>query len=273
MITGFNVPEGAVQFIGIQWSTFTTFCFFFYLLMMNFQTGGLRSAKQLWGCFKMDLYFLAHPWLRKQYPEDHQVSGFLAIFASAMACVCSLFAFETIWVPLYNYSQFGRVLWPVYFALTKFPLPIIRNSLLFVLPIAMILLLFSLSKDYGMEMRLRINNGWLGLLEIAFLSWIAWITFPHQIFPISSLSASNVIGPTASSFSHANCYVFPSQNFFPQNTYTFYPCSLFGMSYTPPQILGFFSPDNAVHAMNVLTKFATFAAVCFPFMAIARRSR
>jgi len=81
------------------------------------------------------------------------------------------------------------------------------------------------------------------------------------------LGTSDVMGPPGSSFSPDACYTWPSQGFFPQNTYTFYPCSIAGTGYQPKQIPGFFDPNGWTHAVDVLTKFATFAGICYPLLA------
>jgi hypothetical protein len=281
LVTGFNVVEGAVPFIGIQWSTLATFSFFFYLLMVNFQSGGLRGLAQIKLELLSDIRFLKviakHPLqARMRYLNNGVVDPLRAALFSALICVGALFAFESLWVPLYDYFQFGSLMWPVYYAVTSFPPVILRNSILFLCPLFLVPLLFGLILDSGTKerfsVRYRINGQWLGLLTVAAGLWLTWIALPHQTVNFSSLALSQVIGPTAATFSLSNCYIVPAQHLFPQNTYTFYPCSLGGHSYTPPQILGFFDSDPWVHAVNVLTKFASFAAVCFPFMVRVRKN-
>lgn len=268
--TGFNLEEGAVPFIGLQWSTFSTFFFFFYAMMFNFQIGGIRTFTQFKEGLKADLGYLVR-FDRKSYPETHALNGWVAVVVSAMACVAATFAFESLWVLLYDFFQFGSFGWPVYYAVTRFPLPIIRNTVLFALPVGFILLIFSVMRDYKLNIKLRMTGASLLILGLTFSIWAFWLTMPHQVVALSSLTASQVIGPQANTFTLASCYVFPKEQLFPQNTYTFYPCALYGKSYTPPQILGFFDPDPWVHVVNVLAKFATFAAVCFPLMAFVRR--
>lgn len=283
-ITGFNVMEGAVPIIGIQWSTFATFTFFYYLLMVNFQAGGLNHFSDLKTNFKQDLGFLGrvfrHPkGIRDAYPNQGVLDGIRAMLLSSLICLGALFLFEAIWVPLYDYFQFGSVMWPVYMA--SMPSgqvsPLIRNMVLGIFPLALmplalrLLSLDSPTKD-RFQVKWRLDSGLVLLMAIGFAFWGLWITFPHQAMSTANLAASQVMGLTSSSFSLTNCYVWPSQGFFPQNTYTFYPCAVQGTSYTLPQIMGFFNPDNWLHLVNVLTKFCTFAAICYPFMAIVRRN-
>ena len=265
-VTGFNLVEGGVPVIGIQWSTFATFSFFFWLLMANFQSGvsslsdvGREAKKDALSLFAT----LRHPLkARESYQSGGRFPSLAAFAVSLLVCMAATFLFESIWVPLYDYFQFGSVVWPVYYAIVSPPV-IIRNVGLFILPLALAMTILSFKQWYSVKYRLR---GWPISIMFASLLWVNWILMPHSIVSPTSLPASGVIGPQAAGFSLASCYVWPSQGLFPQNTYTFYPCSLLGKSYTPPQILGFFNPDDGVHAVNVLTKFFTFAAVCFPFM-------
>jgi hypothetical protein len=286
-ITGFNIVEGAVPLIGLQWSTFATFSFFFYLIMVNFHEGGLENMEELKQNLVYDIKFLKvifrHPRTARSlyqnqylYRNKSVLDPLRAALVATLLCISALFLFESIWVPLYDYFQFNSIAWPVYFAVTSFPPVILRNVGLFVIPLVLVPLVFSVTLDsptkerFSVRWRSDFAALWLVILAASF--WLAWITFPHQIVDSTSLKAVQVIGPEAMTFSLSNCYIFPAQHFFPQNTYTFYPCSLYGQNYTPPQILGFFDSDPWVHLVNVLTKFATFAAVCYPFMGRVRRN-
>ena len=281
-ITGFNIMEGAVPIIGIQWSTFATFTFFFYLLMVNFQRGGLDCLAELKANIKQDFGFLArvftHPrGIRDAYPNEGIMDGIRAMLLSSLICLGALFLFEAIWVPLYDYFQFGSVMWPVYMA--SMPpgqiAPLIRNMVLGIFPLLLApLALKLLSLDSPTKDRFFVKwrfNRFSFVVIFAALFWVQWIIFPHQSIS-TALAASQVMGLQASSFNPANCYIWPSQGYFPQNTYTFYPCAVKGANYTLPQIMGFFNPDNWLHLVNVLTKFFTFAAICYPFMALVRRN-
>jgi hypothetical protein len=275
-ITGFNIVEGGVPLIGLQWSTFATFAFFFYVMMVNFQVGGLESPNQLINELIYDIGFLKkafrHPLTARQhYLGQYAVHPFRAIVISVLACVSALFLFESVWVPLYDFLQFGSLMWPVYYAVTSFPPVIFRNVFMFVAPLFMVKLAFEVSAKAPLRWRVDFGFAWLLVLAASF--WLAWVAIPHEVFPISSLNTLNIIGPESASFNPLACYVFPAQHFFPQNTYTFYPCSLKGMTYNPPQILGFFDSDPWVHLINVLTKVATFAAVCYPAMGIVKRAK
>ena len=83
LITGFNIVEGAVPFISIQWSTFGTFAFFFYLFMVNFQVGGLDSLHRLSQELVFDLRFsyltLRNPGkARIEYPQATSIDSLRA---------------------------------------------------------------------------------------------------------------------------------------------------------------------------------------------------
>ena len=130
MVTGFNLEEGDVPALGIQWSTFGTFTLFFYLLTINLQLGGLESFKQLRSEVRYDLGFLFHPLsrTRSQYRTNGVVDPLHGFTVALLVCVSCLFLFESIWVPLYDYFQFGSVMWPVYSASTSYFTVFDRNT-------------------------------------------------------------------------------------------------------------------------------------------------
>lgn len=273
-ITGFDVPEGSVPLIGIQWSTFATFFFFFYLLSVNYQVGGLTTFRQLGALMKMDLLRMCGRISNSQYPNwDYIVNPYAAIVTAFCVCLGCLFLFEDIWVPLYDYFQFGALMWPVYSAAGPW---MARNMLLAAIPLgfaffalpAMVKLNGMLHKDRIFFLRWRVDQGWLMLIGVAASSWLAWIFWPHLE------AQSMLILPTIAQsvqYHAGACYTWPSMGLFAQNTYTFYPCGLYGQNYPLTDILSGFVRDDALHAVNVVTKFVTFAAICYPLMARVRR--
>lgn len=281
-ITGFNIVEGGVPIIGIQWSTFSTFALFWYLMMLNLQYGGIRTLNQF--LYEIDYDFrmlwpsLIHPWRsRKKYHSGDIVDGLRATTMATLICLGALFLFEVIWVPLYDYFQFGVSWeWPVYFALTKYPVWA-RNfgdAAIFLVVGALILAWAYEGKDMHRRFSysFRIDRYWAFILVITAGMWVLWIFFPAQQINTAELSSGQVLGQLASTYSQYSCYIFPSQHLFPQNTYTFYPCSILGKEYAVSQILGFFNPDNWLHLLNVVTKYATFLAVCYPCMVRVERA-
>jgi hypothetical protein len=288
MLTGFNLQEGDVPVLGIQWSTFGTFALFFYLLTVNLQVGGLNSFRQLRAEVRYDLHFLPRfPMdLIKRRRPDYKTAGVvdpLRAFAVALLiCVSCLFLFESIWVPLYDYLQFGSVMWPVYSANTGLFTVFERNTFFFIAPLLggtvffwtviddefIMMPNFSVVKTYWhrYSMSFRLDRYWVLILGLTAAMWGLWIWFPHSAMNLGSLTSAQVSGELAKSFSLSNCYIFPSQGLFPQNTYTFYPCSAAGQPYPLKDIMAFFSPGNWLHLVNVLTKYATFLSVCYPAM-------
>ena len=272
-ITGFDIAEGSVPLIGIQWSTFATFFFFFYLLSVNYHVGGLKNFRQLGREMKLDLLRLFGRVSNEQYPNwDYVVNPYAALLTAFCVCLGCLFLFEDIWVPLYDYFQFGSIMWPVYSAAGPW---MARNILLAAVPLGfaffglptMMKLNGILHNDRIYFTRWRFGEGWTSVLLIAAGCWLTWITWPHTaqpllILPTIAKSVQYVAGA---------CYIWPSMGYFPQNTYTFYPCGLYGQHYPLTDILSGFAEDAGIHAINVVTKFCTFAAVCYPFMAVARR--
>lgn len=255
---GFNLPEGSVPIIGAQWSTFATVAFFFWAIMVSFQTGNLPKL----GNLKMDLWFIIHPTKRSLYPKDAAFSPFIGAVTGFCAILCAAYAFEAIWVPLYDWFQFGSVWWPVYAYSPKvFVADDILPTLCFF--VAAMLLPWNFMREGSQNASSwRFDANWLCIVGLAALLWLEWVMLPHSTAGIP-LVLTNVGGH----YVPGACYVMPSQGFFPQNTYTFYPCAIKGVSgYSILQIFGFFDPDNLIHTVNVLTKFVTFAAICYPFM-------
>lgn len=279
-ITGFDVEEGAVPLIGIQWSTVATFVFWFYAMIVSYQVDGLKSFAHFASNLRFDLdYFKsgkkAIAKIGEAYQKPSSTPAILAILISLLVCVSALFAFEDVWVPLYDFFQFGSWLWPVYYAnVSSDPLgqPWARNLILGILTYALAIGIFDVMRDFKFEVRLRLDFAALWFVMAAAALWIVWIVIPGpKIVQPSDLTPALIQGPLAHTFNAANCYVFPKQAYFPQDTYTFYQCSLFMRSYHSRQILGFFVPDVAVHSVNVLTKFMTFAAICYPAMVLVKR--
>ena len=273
-ITGFDIAEGSVPLIGIQWSTFATFFFFFYLLSVNYQSGNLTSPRQLGRLMKMDFLRLFGRISNEQYPNwDYAVNPYAALVTAFCVCLGCLFLFEDIWVPLYDFFQFGSLMWPVYSAAGPW---MARNILLAVIPLGfaffalptMVKLNGILHKERIFFTNWRFDADWLLVLGVAISCWLAWIFWPHP-----APQALEVLPTVAKAVQYqaGACYIWPSMGLFPQNTYTFYPCGLYGHSYPLTDILSGFAENAGLHAINVLTKFVTFAAVCYPFMAFVRR--
>lgn len=271
-VTGFNVAEGYVPLISIQWSTFATFSFFFYVLVVNLQYGGLRTFKVLLGELRYDLHFIFRVARRSKYDRNSGlVDGLRAGLFALCVCTFCTFLFESIWTPLYDGLQFGSLLWPVYYASTGAFTVLERNTLMTFIPLLLAPLIFFAftiksidekgNPTYSYRIEPRTGATALALASIAGVCWLVWIFFPHQSVPVE-----NVLGPLAKTYSSTACYIYPSQGLFPQNTYTFYPCWTAGAHYPLNVIYGFFDPDNWTHAVNVITKFFTFAAASYPFM-------
>lgn len=270
--------------IGIQWSTFSTFFFFWYVLMVSFQVGGISSLRMLGSEMKNDLRFLGRlarhgKKVREKYPAKGRIDGSTAMVVSLCVVTASTFLFECIWVPLYDWFQFHSVLWPVYFAETHRigDSALFTNTLMALAPLLLaplvlkIQLVGSEADPYPASryhLKARFGRWGLALALVAAGLWLLWIFFPHDPQPAVTAILQSA---HESAYNPKGCWVFPSQGYFPQNTYTFYPCSSVGKWYSLDAFYGFFVPGNALHAVNVLTKFATFAAVCFPFTGAVRR--
>ena len=207
MVTGFNLEEGDVPALGIQWSTFGTFTLFFYLLTINLQLGGLESFKQLRSEVRYDLGFLFHPLsrTRSQYRTNGVVDPLRGFTVALLVCVSCLFLFESIWVPLYDYFQFGSVMWPVYSASTSYFTVFDRNTIFFLLPLIAGLLVLPSVIDgkapdlfHRYELKFRLDRYWVLILLCTAAVWGLWIYFPQQPFDVASLTTAQVSGSSRS---------------------------------------------------------------------------
>jgi hypothetical protein len=197
--------------------------------------------------------------------------------------VAALFIFELIWVPLYDYFQFGNWLWPVYMAVAP-----IQNSAL-VRNVGMVFPMLFLGvasvyfvwdevhvSDARMILRRRFSVSWrfdgfwLVLIVITWLGWVAWIYWPHSIVTVIP---SQVIWehPFNATYFASQTWILPSQGLFPQTQYTFYPASAFLRAYPVSEIPGFYVSDPILHAVNVTVKYLVFMCVCYPAMVVVKR--
>jgi len=321
VVFGFDGTVEQIQLspygVGIHWSTVQTCALSLYLLILNMHVGGVRSFGQLrsevWRDFRTNWAELksihrvriGRRWARRgrlrfplvwlklppeveelekqyaRYPAVDPMRGF--VFALAITFV-SLFAFEIIWVPLYDYFQFGSWYWPVYSAFDSSGNPLlssmfIRNvgitAVMSVVAIVTVYLVWdgqspNIWRRYSITWRF---DRWFALIALATASlWIIWILYPHQSFMVT---AGDVISvrPFNSSFFTSQTWLFPSQGLFPQNEYTFYQASLFMKTYGASAIYGFHVQDDALHLVNVLTKYFTFLLVGYPSLVLAKLNR
>ena len=266
--------------VGIHLSTAQTFFFFFYLLALNMQTGGLESFGQFWHSVKEDLWSIRHYSLgiRKRYLKwvIEPKSGVAFVI---LICVFATFAFENAWVLLYNRTQFGNWLWPIYYVNTSNPF--FRNVMLgFTIPLILAPMTKYLTasgiwrpsgKPYSIKW--RFDNTWGLIVVFTLILWLVWISgyFPHATLPLSGLKDSEVLG-NMTNFTLAGVnWIYPAQQLFPQTTYTFYPPSTYLQGYDPKQIYGFWVHDDFLHLINTVTKYATFLAVCYPALVRVKR--
>lgn len=262
--TGFDNAEGSVPIIGIQWSSFSTFTIFIWALVVNLQEGGISKISQLGAAALLDVKGLAfsfrHPLsIPPAYPEVGIVDSGRAVSFGFMLSLASLFAFENIWVLLYDRLEFGSWLWPVYFAKSS-PSVLVRNLLALIIPLILgPLTLFSAMQGGGESIRMRwkitwrFDANWLTILLATLDLWLFWAIapFPHTIIPWIQNGSG----------------IFPSMQYFPQTSYTAYPSADYLRAYPIKDIAGFFISDPFVHLINVTAKFMTFLSICYPAMA------
>lgn len=293
---------------GLHWSTVQTAFLAFYLIAANLQVGGFESLHQVGEEFSKDLrnlglhfqslgLFLVGRWTdarvlftrtREEYRQFEcvdPVRGFS--FALLFAIVAGLL-FELIWVPIYDFTNFGSWMWPVYYygnpALGSPFLSVIflrNNFMLGICAFFGITVLYAAmdGEKGSLRPRFRVHwrtgGTWYTLVSLAGMCWLLWVFFPHSVYnplplfsdPTKVYSSLNLSSSTLLS-TH---WIFPSQALFPQTEYTFYNSTLFMHSYPADQVLGFYVDRPLVHLANVVTKYATFAAVCYPAMVSVTR--
>lgn len=289
---------------GVHWSTVQTLFGAFYILAVNMQVGGVSSSSQFFSEFKRDIQGVLEEakivglafhrskeakerWRVLQssydgYASVDPVRGF--VFAAGFTLVATML-FEMIWVPIYDQVNFGNWAWPVYY----FGRPLFDNPLLSpiflrnnvemgVLGVLGILMLYlALEGDARnhwrrFSVKWRLDRYAILLVALASVSWLVWVFMPHQVVSAESiLSQPSLIqsfhGVTESELQNTK-WLFPSQTLFPQTEYTFYNASAYLKSYAENEIYGFYIDEPLVHLANIVTKYLTFAAVCYPALVV-----
>ena len=126
LIFGFDsTVEGSIyseyQGIGFHFSTLQTIAIAFWIAVSNIQVGGYSSARQLLKEFWKDTRtIITFSYIRSRTQsakETNQIANFMYVegfIYAFMTVLVGMFSFEVIWVPLYNYFQFGSWLFPIY---------------------------------------------------------------------------------------------------------------------------------------------------------------
>ncbi len=278
----FGTPYG----IGIHWSTVQTFALFFYLLTLNLHVGGLRSFNQFMHELKKDVLNLrkiASKNLADEYASETVIGpSRAACFALGFCCV-ALFGFEIVWVPLYDYFQFGSWYWPVYAAADPSGIPFLSEMFLRNVGVTVVMLVAAVGAvcfvwDWeGEKLKRRYSITWrfdrwfLVILTLTIAFWLSWIYYPHSAVQISFNQVVSQ-GPFNSTFFDSQRWIFPTQGFFPQNEYTFYQATLFLKPYATTAIYGFHVVDDWLHLDNVITKYLSFLLVSYPALIVAKRN-
>lgn len=280
---------GGAYGIGIHWSTIQNFTLVFYLSCVNLQVGGLQSITQLRTELSKDLRALIKIRRTKETAEEYSkyasVDPMRGFFYSTMLAIGALFIFEVIWTPLYDYFQFGSWWWPVYSALDPSGNPFLSG--MFVrnvgAVIASIVLMWTVlryvwdTRSDGstvyvvprFSFKFRMGIPLFCLVWIATGVWITWIVFPHSATFVLTQNMIISLKPVDPNFL-SQALILPSNGLFPQTEYTLYVAQWFMKSYPTSAIFGFYLQNNAIHLVNVITKYLTMLAFSYPFFAIVR---
>ncbi len=256
----FYVREGA-EGVGLHYSTLHALAFLFYVSIVNFEVGGLRSLRQLFSEMKEDIINIVKPFRRNKIVSERNIkyNSFLsapyAFVFSGCLVFFALFIFEYPYVFMLNYFQYDSLMFPIYLYEADIISPtFIRNTLGIIGPIIPLMLI---TKGIGAKIRLNKKAAWL--IFICILSFGIWITFP------STQSYKNIsdIDTTL----EGNITVWPNQELFPQTIYIYLNITDTDSGYHERKNLdGWYQIDNYVHTINVWTKYAVFFAVGFIFM-------
>lgn len=294
---------------GTHWSTVETIFIAFYFLALNLQVGGVKSFRQLASEMVKDSESIALEaltvgylftgklkaaktlWkeIRAEYLDYASVDPLRGFFFAGGFVFVATTLFELVWVPIYDQVNFGNWAWPVYyfghplFGSPFFAPIFLRNNVaLGVLGFFGSVMLYTAFDGEKTNLRARFSvkwrfdRYWVCLLLVAVGMWIFWVFMPHSKFDAYSLfsspSAIQSFHNITSSQLQNTQWLMPTQDYFPQTEYTFYNASAFMQTYSPNDIYGFYAPNLAIHAVNVLTKYATFAAVCYPALVKVKRN-
>lgn len=304
---------GGTYGVGIHFSTVQTFALLFYLLSLNMHVGGIESAGQLAREVRRDLvtnareleilaFMLGLGWraqvrgagraafrrLRESYRRYAAVDPMRGAFFAALFAFGALYAFELIWVPLYDWFQFGHVFWPIFRELDPSGNPLLSQPFIRDAGIVAICLGLGLPMLYwtwdtidGREVRRfrirwRVDLVWWTILCVTAAAWVAWIFAPHPAFSFSSLEPSQIVGLTKLNASAlaSGPWLLPKMGLFPQTEYTFYPAASYLHTLTGRQVFGFYVESWEIHLANVVAKYLTFFSLCYPaFVRVERLSQ
>ncbi len=270
IVFGFDSTlEGSIypqyQGIGFHFSTLQSISIVFWIILSNIQTGGYNSARQLLGEFWKDTRtILTFSYIRSRMQsakETNQIANFMYIegfIFAFMTALVGLFSFEIIWVPLYNFFQFGSWLFPIYtFELETLSLSFWRNMIGFSIPLFYIGILFFLQYP---EIRYRLNKKAGIILAWSISLWLIWIAMNSPLPILGEQDFTDLDPP----FFITGNSTFPIQGHFPQTVYTYYNISS-GEIHKREDVLAWHQDDVPVHAVNLLTKYSMFALITYVF--------
>jgi hypothetical protein len=265
---------GGIQGVGFHWSTLSTMATAGYLMLVYLQVGSFKTLIQE---MKLDLYALRRFRRGDFYNERvFAIDGARGTALVFFVVWAAMFIFETPWVLLHDYFSYGSWLWPIYFVPNIF----FRNvglAAICVFGILAVVYSFNQVNKGRMKVTFRFDEAWVLLLTITLAVWLLWVSgsFPHQTVAFGSLSPAQVVSPLKhlpANFSTVK-YSFPTQTFFPQTEYTFYPAYMVGHQYNLSRIYGFYVADPITHLINITAKYLVFAVVCYPALLVVKSQR
>ena len=256
----FIVREGA-EGVGLHYSTLHGLTFLFYVSIVNFEVGGLKSLNQLFSEMKQDMINIVKPFNRENIVLERDINynslisaPYAFVFASCLAFF-ALFLFEYPYVFMLNHFQYDSLFFPIYlYEASPISPTFIRNTIGATLPIIPLILI---TKGIGAKLRLNKKASWL--IFICIISFSIWITFPSTQ-PYKNPEDININ-------LEGDITIWPNQELFPQTIYIYLNITDTDSGYHERKNLdGWYQVDHYVHTINVWTKYAVFFAVGFIFM-------
>lgn len=273
--------------MGLHWSSVQLFAISIYATFIYF-TAKINNLKSFLKEVKKDITNLFDIWnfKKNRLEYDKENSWFLGFIYSCMVGVSGFFIFETFWVFFYNYFQFGDWFYPVYRTMIIGDLlsyPLLRNiTFSFSALIGICIIWFPHIKINGKwkceyNFRLRKNKFTLIFIFLALVSWMFWIYYPlnNNSISFNDLDKDKVLmGSNMTIINDYSLYVYPNQDLFPQTCLTFYPIQTLELNRVDnSEIFGFYVQDDLVHTTNLIVKYLTVLAVCYPFLLYAEKRK
>jgi hypothetical protein len=230
-------------------------CICAYVLIVNFDVGGLTSLSHLFFEIQADLMGLIPKFYRvaqdMSAAKQRLIDPFSSFLYACLIPVAALFIFEIPYIFAYNWFQHGSLMWPFYYweLQNGWSREFIRN--IGIPPIALFLSWWLLYFPRKIVFKPRTKYAML-LILFTILFWVIWIIMPHT----APQTPESLGLPTAN-------WTFPAQQLFPQTIYDYYLNVTVNQPYESVNQNGWWQNDPPVRFINVLTKYMVFITLTY----------